>query len=59
LEKSREWGERIPVGIIYKTPPRKVFASCFRQTVTEKPLAELMPPDKEKMLRHLSKYIGL
>jgi 2-oxoglutarate ferredoxin oxidoreductase subunit beta len=57
LEKSREWEGRIPVGIIYKTPPREVFASRFRQTVTERPLAELMPPDKEKILGHLSKYI--
>jgi 2-oxoglutarate/2-oxoacid ferredoxin oxidoreductase subunit beta len=56
LEKSMERGEKMPIGIIYKTDPTEIFASRFRKAVTDRPLPDLQPPGKEKMLQLLSGF---
>jgi 2-oxoglutarate/2-oxoacid ferredoxin oxidoreductase subunit beta len=56
LEKSMERGEKMPIGVIYKTPPREVFAGRFRKAVADRPLPELQPPGSKKMLELLSKF---
>jgi 2-oxoglutarate ferredoxin oxidoreductase subunit beta len=56
LEKSAEWQDRMPIGVIYRTEPRKRFASRFRREVTDRPLAELTPIDGEKIARFLSDF---
>ncbi len=56
LAKSMEWGEKMPIGVIYKTPPGEVFGSRFRKAVTERALSELQPPGREKMLKLLSEF---
>jgi 2-oxoglutarate ferredoxin oxidoreductase subunit beta len=56
LEKSMEWGEKMPIGVIYKTPPREVFAGRFRTAVGDRPLSELEPPGQEEMLELLSGF---
>ncbi len=56
LEKSMEWGAKMPIGVIYKAPPGEVFASRFRKAVTDRPLPDLQPPGREKMLELLSEF---
>ncbi len=56
LEKSMEWGEKLPTGVIYRTSPGKLFAGRFRKTVTDRVLADLQPPGREKMLEFLSEF---
>lgn len=56
LEKSMESGERMPIGVIYKTPPAEVFAGRFRKAVGDRPLPELQPPGREKILELLSGF---
>jgi 2-oxoglutarate ferredoxin oxidoreductase subunit beta len=41
LNRAGEWGDKIPIGILYKTEPREVFASRFRKAVSEEPLSRL------------------
>lgn len=45
LNKAGEWGDKIPIGILYKTDPREVFASRFRKAVSEEPLSRLNAVD--------------
>jgi 2-oxoglutarate/2-oxoacid ferredoxin oxidoreductase subunit beta len=56
LEKSMERGEKMPIGIIYKTGPTEIFASRFRKAITDRPLPDLQPPGKEEMLELLSGF---
>ena len=56
LERSMEWGEKMPIGVIYKAEPKEVFADRYRKAVTDRPLPELQPPDREKMLEVLSEF---
>ncbi len=56
LTKSMEWGETMPVGVIYKAEPGDLFADRFRKTVTDRPLYELAPHGKEKILKYLSEF---
>jgi 2-oxoglutarate ferredoxin oxidoreductase subunit beta len=56
LEKSRERGEKMPIGVIYKTPPQEVFAERFRTAVGDRPLPELQPPGQQEMLELLSGF---
>jgi 2-oxoglutarate/2-oxoacid ferredoxin oxidoreductase subunit beta len=56
LEKSMERGEKMPIGLIYKTGPTEIFASRFRKAVTDRPLPDSQPPGKEKMLELLSGF---
>jgi 2-oxoglutarate ferredoxin oxidoreductase subunit beta len=56
LKKAMERGEKMPIGVIYKTPPGEVFASRFRKAVSDRPLPDLQPPVREKMLELLSEF---
>ena len=56
LEKTRESGEKIATGILYRTPPRPLFAARFRKEVAEGPLAELKPLGPEKMREILAAF---
>ncbi len=56
LKKTTEWGERMLIGILYRTPPREVFASRFRKEVTDRPLPQLKPMDQKKMLGFLASF---
>ena len=54
LKKAVEWGDKMPIGILYRTSPREVFASRFRKAVTDQPLAKLSFTGREKMAGFLS-----
>ena len=56
LEKTREWGERIATGILYRTPPRPLFAARFRKEVAAGPLAELKPVSPKKVTEILADF---
>jgi 2-oxoglutarate ferredoxin oxidoreductase subunit beta len=56
LEKTREWGERIATGILYRTPPRPLFAARFRNEVAAGPLAELEPLGPKKLSEILADF---
>ncbi len=48
LAKVLEADDRMPTGILYKSPPRDTYAGRFRKDVTDRPLSELNPvlPDQ-------------
>ncbi len=56
LKKAMEWDEKIPIGILYRTPPREIFATRFRKAVTDQPLPKLPPANREKMEEFLSNF---
>jgi 2-oxoglutarate ferredoxin oxidoreductase subunit beta len=56
LEKSMERGDKMPIGVIYKVEPKEVFAGRYRKAVTDRPLPELEPPDRDKILEILSGF---
>jgi len=56
LEKTREWGETIATGILYRTPPRPLFAARFRKEVAAGPLAELEPLGPKKLSEMLADF---
>jgi 2-oxoglutarate/2-oxoacid ferredoxin oxidoreductase subunit beta len=58
LEKSMERGEKMPIGIIYKGPPREVFAGRFSKALGERPLPELQPPGEENIREFLAAFQG-
>ncbi len=43
LARTREWGDRLPIGVIYRSDPRPTFGSRFREEISDRPLAELPP----------------
>jgi 2-oxoglutarate ferredoxin oxidoreductase subunit beta len=56
LEKTREWGEEIATGILYRTPPRPLFAARFRKEVAAGTLAELEPLGPKKLSEILADF---
>lgn len=56
LKKTVEWDDKMPIGILYRTSPREVFASRFRKAVTDQPLAKLPFTGREKMAGFLSEF---
>jgi 2-oxoglutarate ferredoxin oxidoreductase subunit beta len=56
LEKAMEWGEEIPIGVLYQTSERKLFGHRYRETVAKGPLPELGPIDSGKIKSHLQKF---
>jgi 2-oxoglutarate ferredoxin oxidoreductase subunit beta len=56
LDKSMEWGEKMPIGVIYQKPPREVFASRFKKSVTGQPLVDLQAPGREMIQELLSGF---
>ena len=56
LETTREWGEKIATGILYRTPPRPLFAARFRKEVAAGPLAELEPVGPKKLSEILADF---
>lgn len=56
LQKSEEWGERMPIGVLYRGPSRPVFAERFRASVTDRPLSGLEPMGRERMEALLSEF---
>jgi 2-oxoglutarate ferredoxin oxidoreductase subunit beta len=56
LEKALEQGEKIPIGVIYRAETADVFAGRFRKAVTKRPLPEMQPPGREKLLKILSGF---
>jgi 2-oxoglutarate ferredoxin oxidoreductase subunit beta len=44
IAKTREWGERFPIGVLYEGSPGPVFGERFREVVSGEPLATLSPP---------------
>jgi 2-oxoglutarate ferredoxin oxidoreductase subunit beta len=43
LARTREWGDRLPIGVLYRANPRPTFGSRFREEISDRPLAELPP----------------
>jgi 2-oxoglutarate ferredoxin oxidoreductase subunit beta len=56
LEETVGDGEKISIGILYKTSPRKVWAWRFREEVSSGPLGESSPLSQEKMEGFLKKF---
>jgi 2-oxoglutarate ferredoxin oxidoreductase subunit beta len=56
LKKAMEWGDSMPIGILYRTSPREVFATRFRKAVMDQPLPKLLPTSREKMAEFLSEF---
>jgi 2-oxoglutarate ferredoxin oxidoreductase subunit beta len=53
LEKSAEFDDSMPLGILYRAAPRSVYASRFRKEVAAGPLAELKPLERHEIVRFL------
>lgn len=56
LAKTLEGDDGIPLGILYRTAPRKPFGSGFRETRGDSPLAGEKGPGKEKTVELLSRF---
>jgi 2-oxoglutarate ferredoxin oxidoreductase subunit beta len=48
LDKTMEWGEKMPIGVLYRSEPRELFAARFRREVADVPFAELKSMSREK-----------
>jgi hypothetical protein len=51
-----EWGDKMPIGILYRTAAREVFASRFRKAVSDQPLSELLPTGREEIAAFLLEF---
>ena len=47
---------RIPIGILYQTEPRAVFAHRYRSKITDGPLAEMTYMDRNQLEETLSRF---
>ncbi len=56
LEKTTEWGEKIPIGILYQAKPAAVFGQRFRKSVESAPLPEIPPPKPDMIEAALEGY---
>ncbi|MFP3870026.1 MAG: thiamine pyrophosphate-dependent enzyme [Syntrophobacteria bacterium] len=56
LERLMEWGDRIPVGVLYRTASRETFAGRFRRTVTDRPLFASEPVGLDRVAEILSEF---
>lgn len=56
LEKSMEWGNKVPIGIIYKVASSEIFAGRFRKAVSTRPMFEFQPPNREIIFKLLSEF---
>jgi 2-oxoglutarate ferredoxin oxidoreductase subunit beta len=56
LDRTMEWGEKMPIGVLYRGEPREPFAARFRKEVADRPLAELKPLGREKTARFLEGF---
>jgi 2-oxoglutarate/2-oxoacid ferredoxin oxidoreductase subunit beta len=56
MEKTQMDEERIPIGILYRTEPKKLFADRYRSEVTDGPLAGMAPVDSEQVNLILSRF---
>jgi 2-oxoglutarate/2-oxoacid ferredoxin oxidoreductase subunit beta len=56
LAKALEGDDGIPLGILYRTAPRKSFGSTFRETRGDSPLAEATGPGQDKIVELLSRF---
>ncbi len=57
LKKTREWGERIPIGILHRDDePRKIFGDHFRENVFGGKLTELDPPRQQTIAEMLERF---
>ena len=56
LAKALDEDDGIPLGILYRTAPRKSLGSGFRETRGDFPLAGEKGPDKEKTMELLSRF---
>jgi 2-oxoglutarate ferredoxin oxidoreductase subunit beta len=57
LEKVMTQGDKIPVGILYRTGPEEVFGHRFRKAVGDGPLTDIKPLGKEAVIRILSEFL--
>ncbi|MCK9275761.1 MAG: thiamine pyrophosphate-dependent enzyme [Syntrophales bacterium] len=57
LDKTKEWSESIPIGILYRTAPRSLFAERFRKDVTAEPLTEIEPVSRKTIIETMNKYM--
>jgi 2-oxoglutarate ferredoxin oxidoreductase subunit beta len=56
MNKVMEWGEQMPIGVLYRNEPRELFASRFKEEVGKRPFAELKPMDLEKTAEFLESF---
>jgi len=48
--------EEIPIGILYKTEPKRIFGSRYREEITDRPLCAAGPPDTGKLEEFLERF---
>ncbi|MHC1575005.1 MAG: thiamine pyrophosphate-dependent enzyme [Candidatus Methanogasteraceae archaeon] len=57
LKKTREWGERIPIGILYRDDePKRLFCDHFRENVSGGKLTELGSPKQQTITEMLERF---
>lgn len=57
LKKSAEWGDRIPVGIIYRDDkPHRLFGDYFRKNIFDGKLTELGCPPQRLIAEMIERY---
>ena len=57
LKKSAEWGDRIPMGLMYKADkPHKLFGDAFRKHVFGGKLTELGFPRQESLAERIERF---
>jgi 2-oxoglutarate ferredoxin oxidoreductase subunit beta len=56
LEKAMEWGDKIPIGVLYQAAERHVFGHRFREAVADRPLPELDSIDAGEIKKLLQEF---
>lgn len=56
LDKTMEWGEQMPIGVLFRSEPRELFAARFKREVTDWPLAKLKPISLKKTVEFLENF---
>ena len=56
LKLATEGMDRIPIGVLYETPSRPLFAADYHQRVGHRPLAELEPVGKDAIEARLAQF---
>jgi len=56
LKTVMETAEQIPIGILYRSKPRRAFGADFRDRVTDRPLATVNPVNREAIQTILDEF---
>jgi len=56
LKLATEGTERIPIGVLYKTAPKPLFAASYCERTGNRPLAQLEPVGKDAVKERLDRF---